>query len=124
LCGSCVTNHADGQIFTPPYLLNSNGTLRPRPAIATAPATASAGDTVTVNTDRVVTGFALIRLGAVTHTVNNDQRRIPLAPTVVTDTSYTVTIPADRGVVLPGYYMLFALDSAGVPSVAKMMRIG
>jgi galactose oxidase len=78
---------------------------------------------VTVNTDRVVTGFALIRLSAVTHTVNNDQRRIPLAPPVVTDTSYTVTIPADRGVVLPGYYMLFALDSAGVPSVAKMMRI-
>ena len=124
LCGSCVTNHADGQIFTPPYLLNPNGTLRPRPAITAAPATASAGDTVTVNTDRVVTGFALIRLGAVTHTVNNDQRRIPLAPTVVTDTSYTVTIPADRGVVLPGYYMLFALDSAGVPSVAKMIRIG
>jgi galactose oxidase len=123
LCGSCVTNHADGQIFTPPYLLNPNGTLRPRPAITAAPATASAGDTVTVNTDRVVTGFALIRLSAVTHTVNNDQRRIPLAPTAVTDTNYTVTIPADRGVVLPGYYMLFALDSAGVPSVAKMMRI-
>ena len=124
LCGSCVTNHADGQIFTPPYLLNPDGGVRPRPAITGAPATASAGDTVTVDTDRVVTGFALTRLGAVTHTVNNDQRRIPLVPTAISDTSYTVTIPADRGIVLPGYYMLFALDSAGVPSVAKMIRIG
>ena len=68
--------------------------------------------------------FSLVRLGAVTHTVNNDQRRIPLAATAATETSYTVTIPADRGVVLPGYYMLFALDSAGVPSVARTVRVG
>jgi len=123
LCGSCVTNHADGQIFTPPYLLNQDGTPRPRPAITGAPSSAAAGSAVTVNTDGAVASFALVRLGAVTHTVNNDQRRIPLTATVATDTSYTVTIPTDRGVVLPGYYWLFALDSAGVPSVAKSMRI-
>jgi galactose oxidase len=123
LCGSCVTNHADGQIFTPPYLLNPDGTLRPRPAITDAPATTAAGSTVTVNTDRAVTRFAIVRFGAVTHSVNNDQRRIPLAATTVTGTSYSVTIPADRGIVLPGNYMLFALDSAGVPSVAKTIRI-
>jgi galactose oxidase len=29
LCGSCVTNDAAGQIFTPPYLLNPDGSLRP-----------------------------------------------------------------------------------------------
>ncbi len=123
LCGNCSTNHADGQIFTPPYLLNPDGTPRPRPAITSAPASASAGDTVTVDTSHAVTQFALLRLGAVTHTVNNDQRRIPLTPTTVSNTRYTVTIPADRGITLPGYYMLFALDSAGVPSMAKMIRI-
>lgn len=32
LCGSCATNHPDGQIFSPPYLFNANGTLRARPA--------------------------------------------------------------------------------------------
>ena len=45
---ACTTNHADGQIFTPPYLLNPDGTPRPRPAITGAPATAAAGSTVTV----------------------------------------------------------------------------
>lgn len=33
LCGDCATNHADGAIFTPPYLLNADGTPKPRPAI-------------------------------------------------------------------------------------------
>jgi hypothetical protein len=36
LCGSCATNHPDGQIFTPPYLLNANGTCgsaRPSPPL-------------------------------------------------------------------------------------------
>jgi galactose oxidase len=123
LCGNCVTNHADGQIFTPPYLLNPDGSLRPRPAITGSPATAAAGSTVAVNTDRAVTQFAIVRLGAVTHSVNNDQRRIPLAATAATSTSYNVTIPANRGIVLPGYYLLFALDAAGVPSVARTIRI-
>jgi galactose oxidase len=123
LCGSCATNHADGQIFTPPYLLNPDGTMRSRPAITGAPVTAGAGSTVSVSTDRAVARFAILRLGAVTHSVNNDQRRIPLAATATTSTSYNLTIPADRGIVLPGYYMLFALDSAGVPSVAKTLRI-
>jgi galactose oxidase len=65
----------------------------------------------------------ILRLGAVTHSVNNDQRRISLTATAATSTSYNVTIPADRWIVLPGYYMLFALDAAGVPSVAKTIKI-
>jgi galactose oxidase len=123
LCGNCATNHADGQIFTPPYLLNPDGSLKARPAITSAPTTAAAGSTLTINTDRAVARFSLMRLGAVTHSVNNDQRRIPLTATALSSTSFNVTIPANRGIVLPGYYLLFALDSAGVPSVAKTMRI-
>ena len=123
LCGGCVTNHFDGQIFTPPYLLNPDGSLKARPTITSAPATTAAGSTFTANTDRAVAQFTLMRLGAVTHSVNNDQRRIPLTATAVSDTSYNVMVPADRGIVLPGYYLLFALDSGGVPSVAKTVRI-
>ena len=32
LCGTCATNHPDGQIFSPPYFFNSNGSLRTRPS--------------------------------------------------------------------------------------------
>jgi len=123
LCGSCSTNHPDGQIFTPPYLLNPDGTPAPRPVITKAPATVTAGSTISVATKRAVTTFALVRMGSVTHSVDNDQRRIPLPPTSSSGTRYTLSIPADRGVVLPGYYMLFALDSAGVPSVSRIVRI-
>ncbi len=60
---------------------------------------------------------------AVTHGVNNDQRRIPLAPVTENGTTYTLRLPSDKGVVLPGNYMLFALDANGTPSVAKIMNI-
>ena len=50
LCGTCATNHPSGQIFTPPYLLNPDGTARARPSIVSAPATAALGSAITVAT--------------------------------------------------------------------------
>ncbi|WP_156754907.1 discoidin domain-containing protein [Actinokineospora pegani] len=124
LCGACATNHLDGQILTPPYLLNADGTPKPRPVITSAPATTAHGAALTVGTDRAVTGFSLVRVGSVTHTVDTDQRRVPLVPTALSATSHQVTVPADPGVAPPGRYLLFALDANGVPSVAKEIRIG
>ena len=62
-------------------------------------------------------------MGTATHSVNTDQRRIALTPTAVTG-GYRLTIPADNGIALPGYWMLFAMDSKGVPSVARTIKIG
>ena len=123
LCGSCSTNHLNGQIFSPPYLFDADGSARVRPVINTAPSGAATGSAITVTTDSAVTKFALVRMSAVTHSVNNDQRRIPLTPTVVNSTTYTLQVPADKGVVLPGNYMLFALDAKGTPSIAKIINI-
>ena len=123
LCNTCATNHPSGQIFTPPYLLNADGSAKPRPAITAAPATSALGATVTVTTNTVTTQFALVRTSAVTHSVNNDQRRIPLVPTTTNGNTYTLKIPADGGVALPGNYLLFALDAQGTPSVAKIIKI-
>ncbi|HYI32075.1 MAG TPA: galactose oxidase-like domain-containing protein, partial [Glaciibacter sp.] len=124
LCGSCATNHLDGQIFTPPYLLNSDGTARPRPAITTAPTTATLGSTIQVTTSGPTPRFSLVRTSTVTHSVNTDQRRIPLTPTAVSGNTASLAIPSDPGVVVPGQYLLFASDANGVPSVAKSIRIG
>ena len=123
LCGSCTTNHPDGQIYSPPYLFNPDGTLRTRPVIATAPANAVTGSTIKVTTNSATPKFALIRMSAVTHSVNNDQRLIPLTPTKVSTTTYKLHLPSDKGVLLPGNYMLFALNAHGTPSVAKIMDI-
>ncbi|GAA2136730.1 hypothetical protein GCM10009825_22230 [Arthrobacter humicola] len=123
LCGSCTTNHMDGEIFTPPYLLNADGSARTRPKIVAAPTTAAAGSTIAVTTGAPTTKFSLMRMSTVTHTVNTDQRRIPMTATAVSGNTASLTLPADRGVLVPGTYMLFAMDSYGVPSVAATIRI-
>ena len=123
LCGTCSTNHPDAQIFTPPYLLDANNNPRPRPAITSAPSTATWGSNISVTTGSGVAAFVLMRLSSITHTVNNDQRRIPVSFSAAGTNTYSVSVPTSRGVVLPGYYMLFALDSVGVPSVSRTLRI-
>ncbi|MBC6446998.1 discoidin domain-containing protein [Actinokineospora xionganensis] len=124
LCGAtCAVNHFDGQILTPPYLLNPDGTPKPRPAIVNAPAGATLGGKFAVSTDKPVVAFSLMRFSSITHSVDNDQRRIPLTPVSLGGNSYQVSVPTDPGVALPGYYMLFAMDANGVPSVAKTIKI-
>ncbi len=54
----------DGQIFTPPYLLNPDSSLATRPNITIAPAaTALPGDVLTVFTDTLIASFSIIRRG-------------------------------------------------------------
>lgn len=51
LCGDCATNHADGAVFTPPYLLNADGSPKPRPLITGGvPSRTAPGTALTVNT--------------------------------------------------------------------------
>ena len=124
LCGDgCAQNHADAEILSPPYLFNSNGTAATRPVIKSAPTTGKRGASITVSTNTAVSSFALVRLGAVTHTTNNDQRRVPLKATNAGTNTYSLAIPSDPGVVLPGYYMLFAMSANRVPSVAATIQI-
>ncbi len=124
LCGvGCANNHLNAEILTPPYLLNADGTPAARPAIVSAPASTTHGTTIAVSTQGAVSSFVLMRMSSITHTVNNDQRRIPLAIAASSGTAYQLAVPADSGVVPPGYYMLFALDANGVPSVSKAILI-
>ena len=125
LCGDCTTNHPDGQIFSPPYLFNANGTARTRPVIKAAPAKATTGTTITVTTNSATPKFSLVRMAAVTHSLDNDQRLIPVKPSTVKGAKdrYRLHLPGSKGVLLPGNYMLFALNSSGTPSVAKIINI-
>jgi galactose oxidase len=120
LCDGCGHDHADVEVFTPPYLAGREAT---RPRITRAPTAAAAGSTITVSTDRAVSSFSLVRMGTATHSVDTDQRRIALTPVTNADGTTSLTLPADHGVVPPGPWMLFAMDAQGVPSVAATMLL-
>jgi hypothetical protein len=79
---------------------------------------------MSVTTDTPVTAFAILRLSAATHSVDNDQRRVPLQIISASQNSYDLSVPSDPGVVSPGYYMLFAINPQGTPSVAAIIQFG
>ncbi len=121
LCGDCDTNHPDVQVFTPPALDGHEAT---RPVVTGAPTVAAVGQSISVTTDRPVSSYALIRRSTSTHSVDTDQRRVSLPVLARAGTTSTLQLPADPGVLVPGAWMLFALDAQGVPSVAASVRVG
>ena len=127
ICGTCdqvgyLAKNAE--IFSPPYLFQADGTLAPRPTIDTAPTSTSYGASLEISTGNPasIRKVALVRLGAVTHSNNMEQRYVPLSFTAGT-TSLTASAPANVNVAPPGFYMLFIIDADGVPSVARMVSL-
>ncbi|OAA34498.1 Galactose oxidase, beta-propeller [Metarhizium rileyi] len=119
LCGDCTTNHFDAQVFTPQYLLTRAGQPASRPAIRSADVR---DGNIAIVTDSAVASASLVRFGTATHTVNTDQRRIPLRLVRSGTNRYTANVSLDPGILLPGYYMLFVLNANGVPSVSKTLK--
>ena len=123
LCNTCNTNHPNVELFSPPYLyVNGTNNLATRPVITAAPGTANYGANVNIRTNSGISRFALVRSSSSTHSVNNEQRRIPVTFTG-SGGNYNVRMPS-RNNAPPGNYMLFAMNSAGTPSVAKVIRLG
>jgi Domain of unknown function (DUF1929)/Bacterial Ig domain len=127
ICGTCDTVGylaKNAEIFSPPYLFQADGTLAPRPSIDAAPASTTYGATMAIGTPdpASISKVALIRLGAVTHSNNMEQRYIPLSFTPGA-TTITATAPDNSNIAPPGIYMLFILDANGVPSLARMVSV-
>jgi galactose oxidase len=118
------TDHLDAELFSPPYLFNPDGTPAARPLISSAPSTTYYKTSFTVSTPDVasIAKVAWVRLGSVTHAFDQNQRYVPLAFTR-TGTGLVVTPPASQNVAPPGHYMLFLLNTNGVPSIAKIQRV-
>jgi hypothetical protein len=58
----------------------------------------------------------------VTHAFNAGQLLVTV-PFMPSTNGVTVTAPRSGAVAPPGYYMLFLVDTAGVPSVAKILDL-
>jgi len=74
------SDHPNGQIWSPPYLFNSDGSA------------------------------------------STDQRRISVSGTKNAN-FWSITLPNDSGVMIPGSWYVFAMSGNGVPSWAKTVRV-
>ncbi|MEM6804398.1 MAG: PKD domain-containing protein, partial [Bacteroidota bacterium] len=118
----CTVNHPDAEIYSPPYLFNANGSLATRPVINGFNSNMLSSSKEVIITNSAVSYFSLIRYSSVTHSTNNEQRRIKLDATSLGNNRYEVQLP-NNNVVIPGQYMLFAVNANGTPSIAKLVRV-
>jgi hypothetical protein len=115
-----VPDEQSAEFFSPPYLFKG-----PRPSITQAPSQIHYGSGFTISTPDAanISKAVLIRLGAVTHFFNQNTYYVPLSFQVGTGT-LTLTAPVDGRLAPPGYYMLFIVNSNGVPSIAPIVQVG
>jgi FtsP/CotA-like multicopper oxidase with cupredoxin domain len=130
------------EVFSPPYLFNSDGTPASRPVIDSYPDPGVGtiilhGSTFEVETAQApdIAKVVMVRPMAVTHQTDAEQRALALSWTLTSPTTLAVTAPDGR--IFPyagggghthasaprGYYMLFVINSSGVPSEAKFVRL-
>jgi hypothetical protein len=109
----------NAEIYSPPYLFKGA-----RPTVTSAPSTLGYGAQFAVQTPDAanISSVALLRLGSVTHAFNENQRYVPLTFTASTG-SLNVAAPANANLAPPGHYMLFLVNSTGVPSVARIVQM-
>lgn len=122
LC-NCAADHQNAQIYSPPYLFNPDGSLKARPTITTAPGAISTSQIFRVEGSAGVARFTMIKMSSTTHAVNSDLRFLDLPFTQVSAGVYDLTANNNINVLSPGYWMLFALDGNGTPSVAKVVQV-
>jgi len=117
----------NAEIYSPPYLFakDDSGQRLPRPVILSAPKDLALGlpFRMSVLSQKPIQRVNLVRTGSVTHSMNFDQRFLSV-PFTQTGASVTLNVDETNNVLPPGHYMVFAIDSDGVPSIAKIVRIG
>ena len=105
-----------GELYSPPYLFKG---ARPQINFAPGAVRYNAPFRIAVDNPSAITSVKLIALGADTHANDMNQRSVALNMTTQAD-GLTLTSPANANIAPPGYYMLFALNAQGVPSVSKI----
>ena len=107
------------EIYSPPYLFKG-----PRPRITGGPHAVSRGATATftIPESSAITKLRLIHPGAYTHVTDSSERSVAV-PFTRTRSGVRATIPASAGLLPSGWYMLFADNGRGVPSVARWVKV-
>ena len=116
-------NNTSIEIYSPPYLFAG-----PRPVISSMPNLVHHGQTFTIESSDApsISKVVLIRPMAITHQTDGEQRvlEMPLTHDPAHPTQLTLLAPHGghpHAVAPKGYYMLFAVNSHGVPSRGKFI---
>jgi hypothetical protein len=118
LPGSPAVDETNAEIYSPPYLFKGA-----RPTISSVQTQVLYGSSFTVTTPDAasISSVALVRTPSVTHGFDMNGRYVPLSFSKGSG-ELTVQAPANGNITPPGYYMLFIVNSNGVPSVASFVR--
>ena len=121
------------EIYTPSYLYDANDHLitTNRPQISglsfSGPIHYGVPFSVSYTSTSPISSAVLVRPGSSTHASNMEQRLIVLcggnSPCSPSGNPLVLTTPANGTIAPPGYYMLFLVDSAGVPSKASFIQL-
>lgn len=110
------------QIYSPSYLFKGA-----RPTITSTPTQVTYGQEFLVQTPdaSAVARVTWIRLGSTTHAYDQNQRFNTLSFRRARGrvSGVNVTAPASQNLAPPGHYLLFILNSLGVPSVGTIVQI-
>lgn len=115
--GNGTWNH-NVSIYSPPYLFKGT-----RPTITSVIDNQwTYGTTQRITVDRPIAKAELIRPAAVTHSSDPNQRFVDL-PLSVDGNNVDLNVTSNPDLAPPGWYMLFAVDANGVPSVAQWIHL-
>ena len=120
--GQSTAGESEIEVFQPPYLFAG-----PRPTISSvSPDPIHHGSPFTIETPDAADIYrvTLVRPMAVSHQTDSEQRVIPLSFTAAGATTLAATAPSPahpHGLAPKGYYMLFLINSSGVPSEATFV---
>jgi Domain of unknown function (DUF1929)/Bacterial Ig domain/Glyoxal oxidase N-terminus/Kelch motif len=114
-----VPDQMTAEFYSPPYLFKGA-----RPTITSAPTGAAYASSFFVGTPdgATITSAVMIRTGAVTHFFDENTRFVPVSFSQTTG-GLNIIAPPNANAAPPGHYMLFLVNSNGVPSIAPIMQL-
>lgn len=119
-------NNFNVELFSPPYLFDDDNQLAKRPdlVVADTDTNVSYGASLQATSKAAadVQRVTLIKTGSVTHSFDMEQRFMEL-PFKQNGESLEIQLPSSSNLATPGFYLLFALDAAGVPSQAQTLHL-
>jgi hypothetical protein len=108
------------EVFWPPYLFAGE-----RPSCTPSETEIHYGGTLAATAPDAgqIVSACLIRPGATTHSMDGEQRLVDLPHQVSGPDEVNLQLPSATTIAPPGWYMLFVLSTAGVPSEASWVHL-